>query len=314
MAAGGGRKAVIAALLANAGIAVAKFVGFAITGASSMLAEAIHSVADSGNQGLLLLGGARSLRPPSASHPFGYGRVRYFWSFVVAVVLFALGALFSLYEGIEKLREPHDITSAGIAITILVVAIVLETLSFRTAIVEARPLKGERSWWRFVRETKVAELAVVLLEDLGALVGLILALVGVGLTLVLDDPMWDAIGTLSIGALLGLISIILAIEMKSLLVGEGADPTQVKQVREAIEATEGIVEILDLRTQHLGPEEVLIAGQVRMSPELGLDSVIATIDAAEERVREILPFQTYIFLEPDRAERPGEVVQEARRS
>ena len=300
--AGGSRKAVLAALFANAGIAVAKFVGFLITGASSMLAESIHSVADSGNQGLLLLGGARSQRPPSERHPFGYGRARYFWSFVVAVVLFALGALFSLYEGIEKLRHPHEITSLGVAVTILVVGIFLETLSFRTAIVASRPLKGSRTWWRFVRETKVAELAVVLLEDLGALVGLVLALIGVTLAYLTGDPVWDALGTIAIGLLLGLISVILAIEMKSLLLGEGADPQKVGDVRRVLESTDGIEEILDLRTQHLGPEEVLIAGQVRMSPHLDLHGTISAIDRAEQRVRDVLPFRTYIFLEPDTAD------------
>jgi cation diffusion facilitator family transporter len=302
VAASGGKKAIIAALLANAGIAVAKFVGFLLTQASSMLAESIHSVADSGNQALLLLGGNRARREPDANHPFGYGRARYFWSFVVAVVLFALGSLFSLYEGVEKLRHPHELTSPIIAVGILVVAIGLETASFRTAIHEARPLKGTRTWWAFVRETKVPELPVVLLEDLGALVGLVIALIGVGLAVVTGDPVWDALGTLAIGTLLGIISVILAIEMKSLLMGEGADPVHAAAMRDALERTDGIEEILDLRSQHIGPEELLVAGQVRMASGLDLDGVIRSIDTAESRMREAVPYTARIFLEPDHAD------------
>src|SRR5688500_2690734 len=235
MAGGGhGTRAVVAALLANAGIAIAKFVGFIITGSASMLAESIHSAADSGNQGLLLLGGKRARRAADATHPFGYGRERYFWAFVVALVLFSLGGAFAIYEGISKIRHPHPVDSPEVAVGILVLAILLETFSFRTAVVEANHVRGDAGWWQFIRRSKNPELPVVLLEDLGALVGLVLALAAVGTTLATDDPIWDGIGTLSIGVLLTVIAIVLAIEMKSLLIGETADATVEASIRAAI--------------------------------------------------------------------------------
>ena len=299
--AGGSTKAVVTALFANAGIAVAKFVGFLITGASSMLAESIHSVADSGNQGLLLLGGARAQRSATAQHAFGYGRARYFWAFVVSVVLFALGGMFSLYEGVQKLLHPHEVTSLGVAIGILVLGLALEGFALRTAMNEAQPLRRGRSWWRFVRETKVPELAVVLLEDLGALIGLTLALVGVVLASVTGNPAWDAVGTLCIGALLLVISVVLAVEMQSMLLGESADPADVDVIRTTLSGTDGITEVLDLRTQHLGPEQVLVAGQIRMDGSLRADEVVAVIDGAERAVRHALSYRVDIFLEPDTA-------------
>lgn len=241
MAGGGhGNKAVVAALLANAGIAVAKFVGFAITGSASMLAESIHSVADSGNQGLLLLGGKRARKRADEEHPFGYGRERYFWAFVVALVLFSLGGAFATYEGISKIRQPHDVESPGVAIGILLFAILLETFSFRTAIVEANHVREGAPWWQFIRRSKNPELPVVLLEDLGALVGLGLALAAVVATLVTDDPLWDGIGTLSIGVLLSVIAVVLAMEMKSLLLGETADARVQAAIRAAIEGEPGV--------------------------------------------------------------------------
>ena len=222
MSASGGTKAIIAALLANAGIALAKFVGYLVTGSSSMLAEAVHSVADTSNQGLLLLGGKRAQRAATAEHPFGYGRDRYFYSFVVALLLFSLGSVFALYEGIHKLESEEPLTSPLVAVIILVVAIGLEGFSFRTAIAESRPLKGRLSWWGFIRQSKSPELPVVLLEDFGALIGLVLALLGVGLTVLTGNPVFDALGTIAIGVLLGVIAVILIVEMKSLLIGEGA--------------------------------------------------------------------------------------------
>src|SRR5688572_21687581 len=214
MAAGGhGTKAVIAALFANMGIAVSKFIGYAITGSASMLAEAIHSVADSGNQGLLLLGGHRARRKADETHPFGYGRERYFWAFIVSLVLFSLGGAFAIFEGIEKIRHPHDLDSAGIAIAILVVAIGLETFSFRTAIVESNKVRGDATWWQFIRRSKNPELPVVLLEDLGAEVGLFIALGAISTSIITDDPIYDGIGTLMIGFLLTIIAIVLAVEM-----------------------------------------------------------------------------------------------------
>ena len=295
----GNRKAVVAALLANAGIAVAKFVGFLITGASSMLAESVHSVADSGNQGLLLLGGARARRRATTSHPFGYGRERYFWAFVVALVLFTLGSVFSLYEGYEKLRHEHAVESPGVAIAILAVAIVLEIISFRTAVREAERQRGDESWWAFIRHSKTAELPVVLLEDLGALVGLVLALAGVCLAAVTGNPVWDAIGTIAIGILLGVIAVILVIEMRSLLIGESATPETVDRIRQAIESDGGVRRLIHMRTQHLGPEELLVGAKIELDPSLSFADVVKVVNATEQKVRAAVSEACILYPEPD---------------
>lgn len=300
MAAGGGhgKKAVIAALIANAGIAVAKFVGFLITRSSAMLAESIHSLADAGNQGLLLYGAAVGGRPADERHPFGYGRARYFWAFVVAIVLFSLGALFSLYEGLEKLRHPHELDSPLVAIGILSVAILLEMGSIRVAIREAQAVKGQESWWSFIRHSKSAELPVVLLEDAGALIGLVLALAGVTLTAVTHDAMWDAIGTLSIAALLGVIAVVLAVEMQSLLIGEAASPAQIALIRERIAGVPAIGRVIDLRTVHLGPEDIMVSVKAAMAPDLSVAEAARAIDEAEAAVRQAVPEARVIFIEP----------------
>jgi cation diffusion facilitator family transporter len=285
-------------MLANAGIAVAKFVGFMITQASSMLAEAIHSVADSGNQALLLLGGRQAELPESEERPFGHGRERYFWSFVVAVVLFALGSLFSLFEGYDKLRHPHEPASLSVAIGILVVAIVLEILSFRTACIEANRVRGRESWWGFIRHTRNPELPVVLLEDFGALFGLILALIGVLLAQFVD-PVFDAYATIAIGLLLGAIAVLLAIEMKSLLIGEPARPDDLAEIRAAIEETPEVQRLIHLRTQHLGPDELLVAAKVEFDGHLTFDEVARVIGDIEQRVRQRVPQVEYSYIEPD---------------
>jgi cation diffusion facilitator family transporter len=296
---GHGNRAVIAALLANLGIAAAKLVGFLLTGASSMLAEAFHSVADSGNQAMLIAGGRVAERAPDRQHPFGHGRVRYFAAFLVAVVLFTLGSLFSLYEGFEKLRHPHELESAEVAIAILVVALVLEGLSLRTAVREADPLRGQQSWWSFIRTTKKPELAVVLLEDTAAELGLTFALAGVGLAAVTGDPVWDALGTLAIGALLAVVAVVLGIEMYSLLVGEAASPEEQAAIRQAILSTGGVAGLVQLRTLHLGPDDVLVVGGLQLDREQSADDAARVIDQAEERVREVLPKARIIYLEPD---------------
>ena len=299
MAAGGGKKAIVAAMLANAGISVAKFVAFLATRSASMLAESIHSVADTSNQGLLLLGGRRAQQDASELHQFGYGRERYFWSFVVALVLFTLGGLFATYEGIEKIRHPHEITSPGWAIGVLVIGIVLEAYSFRTAIVEARPLKGDRTWWQFIRQARTPELPVVLLEDAGAQFGLVLALIGVGLATLTDNPVWDGIGTLSIGILLIAIAIVLTIEMRSLLLGEAATPAAHASLVAALSSTAGIERVIDLRSQHFGPEELLVAGKVQITGTMSVAAATDVVDAAEAAMREAVPTATRIYLEPD---------------
>lgn len=311
MSAGGdghGNKAVIAALLANAAIAVAKFVGFLVTGSSAMLAESVHSVADSGNQGLLLLGGKRAKKAADEEHPFGYGRERYFWAFVVALVLFSLGGLFSLYEGFHKLeesREGGELNAPGVAIGILLFAAVAEAFSFRTAIVESKKVKGDQTWWRFVRTAKSPELPVVLLEDLGALVGLLLALVGVVLAAVTGDLIWDALGTMAIGVLLLVIAVFLVIEMKGLLMGEGGTPQDVAKVRAALVDGSAVTSIIHLKTMHIGPDELLVAAKIGVSPSLTVAELAAAIDGAEGRVRAAVPLARAIYLEPDLRREPA---------
>jgi cation diffusion facilitator family transporter len=294
----GGARAIVAALLANAGIAAAKFVGFLVTGASSLLAESVHSLADTANQALLLLGRRTSRRRATPEHPFGYGRDRYFYSFVVALLLFTLGSVFAVYEGIEKIAHPEPLTTPIVGVAILLVAAILEGFSFRTAVRESTPLKGSVSWWRFLRQARAPELPVVLLEDTGALVGLVFALLGVVLSLVTGDPVWDGVGTVGIGVLLGAIALFLIVEMKSLLIGEGATPEELRTIVAALQA--GRVErVIHIRTQYLGPDELLVAAKIALVSDLPLADVARAIDDAERRVRGSVPAARLIYLEPD---------------
>ncbi|CAO5187478.1 Cation diffusion facilitator family transporter [Frankia sp. AiPs1] len=295
----GGTKAVLAALAANLGIAVTKFVAFLFTQSSSMLAESIHSVADSGNQGLLLLGQRQSARPADEEHPFGYGRARYIAGFLVGIVLFSVGGLFSVYEGIEKIRHPHELESGLIAIVVLALAVGMETFSFTTAIRESNHTRGDRSWWRFVREARAPELPIVLLEDLAAELGLLFALTGVGLTLLLDDPIWDGAGTLAIGILLLVVAILVAVEAYGMLVGEAATPATVATIRATLAAAPGVNAVIHLRTLHLGPDELLVAAKIGMAPSVTMREVATTIDGAEAALRAAVGAQLRIFLEPD---------------
>jgi cation diffusion facilitator family transporter len=305
MSTGGGRKAIIAALLANLGIAITKFIAWAISGSASMLAEAVHSVADTGNQGLLLLGSRRSKRRPDADHPFGYGRERYVYAFVVAIILFSVGGVFSIYEGIDKLTHPHELTNAWLPLLVLVIAIGLESFSLRTAVRESNHVRGEQSWVQFVRHAKAPELPVVLLEDVAALTGLVFAFLGVGLTVITGDSVWDAVGTLAIGVLLVLVAVILGIETKSLLVGEGARPADVTSIRDAINEEAAVEALIYLKTLYLGPEELLVAAKVAFSPRKKLAEVAAAINALEARVRSAVPIARVIFIEPDIYHQPG---------
>jgi cation diffusion facilitator family transporter len=298
VSASGGSRAVLAALLANLGIAVIKFIAFLLTASASMLAEAVHSLADTGNQALLLLGGKRSRRSATPEHPFGFGRDRYVYGFLVALVLFSVGGLFALYEGVHKIANPHHLDSPAIAIGVLVVAIGLESWSFRTAIGEAREVKGDANWPQFIRRAKVPELPVVLLEDFAALVGLTLALFGVGLSTILDAPVWDGIGTAGIGVLLIGVAVVLIIETKSLLLGEAASPAVIVRIENAL-LGEGILRVIHQRTLHLGPDEVLLAAKVALAPASSLAEVALAIDAAEARVRAAEPTARVIYLEPD---------------
>ncbi|MFJ8648964.1 cation diffusion facilitator family transporter [Streptomyces sp. NPDC093546] len=299
MSASGGTKAIVAALAANLAIAVAKFVAFVFSGSSSMLAESVHSLADSGNQGLLLLGGKKAQREATPQHPFGYGRERYIYAFLVSIVLFSVGGMFAIYEGYEKIKHPHEIEAWYWPVGVLVFAIIAETFSFRTAIKESNQIRGNLSWKEFVRRAKAPELPVVLLEDLGALVGLILALVGVSLALVTGDGVWDGIGTLCIGILLILIAIVLAAETKSLLLGEAAGVDEVKKIEESLVDGTTVTGIIHMRTLHLGPEELLVAAKIAVRHDNTAAEVAAAIDAAEERIRAAVPIARVIYLEPD---------------
>jgi cation diffusion facilitator family transporter len=298
LSAHGGNKAVVAALGANFGIAVIKFIAVAITGSSSMLAEGVHSVVDSGNQGLLLLGGKSAKRRATPEHPFGYGRDRYVYAFLVALMLFSAGGLFALYEGVEKIRHPHHLESVIVAVVVLLVAIGLESCSLRTGVKVWRPRKGEQSWSQFIRHAKVPELPIVLLEDVAALVGLVLALLGVGIASIADEPVWDGIGTCAIGVLLIAVAVILVIETKSLLLGESAARVEVSAIESAL-AGPGVERVIHLRTMHLGPEELLVGAKIAMPCGATLVDVATTIDAAEARVRAAVPTARVIYLEPD---------------
>jgi len=295
----GSRRAIAAAFLANLGIAVAKFAAFLITGAASMLAEAVHSLADTGNQGLLILGATRAKQKATPEHPFGFGRERYFWAFVVAMVLFALGSVFAIHQGIDKLRHPHEVASPAVAIAVLVLAIALESWSFRTAIVAAQSVRGSKSWWSFIRRSKSPELPVVLLEDFGALFGLVIALVGVTLAAVFGDPRFDAIGSIVIGALLGVIAVVLAVEMKSLLIGESAGKEIRDAIQRTIEESPLVRNLIHMRTLHLGPDELLVAIKVEFDASLDLPGLASAINDLESAIRRQTPIAKMIYVEPD---------------
>ena len=296
---GHGTKAVVAALFSNAAIAIAKFVGFLVTHSSSMLAESVHSLADTGNQGLLLLGGRRAKRAADEEHPFGYGRERFFWGFVVALVLFTLGSMFAIYEGIHKIEHHEPLRSPEWAIGILLFAMVAEGFSFRTAVKEAKAVKGDASYWQFIRRAKTPELPVVLLEDFGALVGLVFALCGVGMAVITGDGVWDGYGTLAIGILLGVIAVILVVEMKSLLIGESANRKDMEAMRAAIEIEPEVMRVIHIKASHIGPEEILLGAKVEFQHDLTVVEVAAAIDRVERTIRAQVPAARVIYLEPD---------------
>ncbi|NBO26083.1 MAG: cation diffusion facilitator family transporter [Actinobacteria bacterium] len=295
----GGTKAVVAALLANTGIAISKFVAFAITGSTSMLSEAIHSVADSLNQVLLLVGGKRSRRVADDHYQFGYGRVRYIYGFMVAIVLFMVGGIYSLYEGWHKWSHPEPVTDYWIAIGVLTIAIILETLSFRTAIIEANKVRGKRSFAKFVRDARQPELPVILLEDFGALIGLVFALIGVGAAVVTGDGRWDGMGAMAIGSLLIAIAVILVREMAGMLIGEGALPEEHAAVKAALESAPLVERVIHLRTLHVGPDALLVGAKIAITQFQTAEDIARGIDEAERLLRIEVPSAKYVFLEPD---------------
>lgn len=299
MSASGGTKAIIAALLANTGIAVTKFIAAFFSGSSSMLAEGVHSVADAGNQALMLLGGKMAKRKADREHPFGYGRERFVYAFVVSIILFSVGGVFSLYEGYNKLTHPHPLDVPWLPIVVLLIAIALESFSLRTAVIESNHVRGDQSWVQFVRHAKQPELPVVLLEDIAALLGLVFALGGVGLTIITGNPMWDAIGTLCIGVLLVLVAVILGIETKSLLVGEGATMADSDAIRDAINAHQKVEALIHMKTLYLGPDELMVAAKVAFGKNSRMTDVAVNINALEHSIREAVPAARVIYIEPD---------------
>jgi cation diffusion facilitator family transporter len=299
MSTSGGNRAIVAALLANVGIAIIKFVAFLFSGSSSMLAESVHSLADTGNQGLLLLGGRRSRKQADEAHPFGYGRERFVFAFVVSIILFSVGGVFSIWEGIQKLGSPHPLENPWIPVIVLVLSIVLEAFSFRTAVRESRHVRGKESLPRFIRHAKAPELPIVLLEDFAALVGLTLAFLGVGLTIITGNGVFDGISTLCIGTLLVLVAIVLGIETKSLLVGEGASPADLTAIRDAINAHPDVEALIHIKTLYLGPDELLVGAKIAFASKKKLVDVAAAIDAVEASIREAVPIARVIYLEPD---------------
>ena len=299
MSSEGSTKAILAALGANIGIAITKFFAAAVSGSASMFAEGIHSVADSGNQVLLIIGGKRAKRQATATHPFGYGRSRYIYAFMVSIVLFSVGGLFSILEGWEKLNHPHELEQAWLPLTVLGVAIGLESFSLYTALKAAKEERGTASLYQFIRHAKSPELPVVLLEDMAALLGLVLAFGGVGLTVLTGDPIWDAIGTLAIGVLLVLVAVILGAETSSLLVGEGATASDNDKIESALRATRGVNSIIHMKTLFLGPEELMVAAKIAVDVDITGKDIAAIINDAEARIRAEVPTARVIYLEPD---------------
>jgi cation diffusion facilitator family transporter len=296
----GSRRAIFAAFAANLGIAISKFVGFLITGSAGLLAEAAHSLADTGNQALLMLGGKRAERAPTPQHQFGYGNERYFWAFVVALVLFSTGGLFALYEGIEKLIHPHEAENIGVAVAILLVAVALESYSLRTAVREIRHIKPpSMSYWQFVRTSKHPELPVVLLEDVGAEIGLFFALAGLALTSMTGNARWDAMGSVAIGVLLVVIALVLAVRMKALLIGESATSDEQNEIIDALTSTPQVERLIHLRTLYLGPDEMLVAAKLGFAANMSLPQIAEAVDAAEAAVRDRVAAVDLIYLEPD---------------
>jgi len=294
-----GTKAVVAAFLANTGIAITKFIAWSFSGSASMLAEAIHSVADAGNQLLLLLGGRLAKKQATPDHPFGYGRERYVWAFIVALVLFSVGGIFSIVEGISKLQNPHELEVVWLPLLVLSIAIVLESFSFRTAIKESNKVRGKAGWWAFIRKSKSPELPVILLEDLAALVGLVIAFIAVGLTAITGNSLFDAIGTLCIGVLLIAVAAILAVEMKSLLIGEGATREDNARIAALLNAHKGVESVIHMKTLYLGPDELMVAAKVAFPPQSDIEHVSRTINDLEADLRTQVPHARVIYIEPD---------------
>ena len=306
MSTSGGNRAIVAAMLANFGIAITKLIAALFSGSGAMLAEAVHSFADTINQVLLLIGGRRSKKAADEEHPFGYGRARFLYGFLVAIILFTVGGAYSIYEGVHKLQNPEPLEVPWLPIVVIIISMVLEGFSFRTARHESLPFKGSGSWISFIRRAKAPELPIVLLEDTAALTGLAFALLGVGLTIITGNPLFDSIGTLLIGALLILVALILGIETKSLLLGEGASPENVATIRDAINAHPIVESLIHMKTLYLGPDELMIAAKVAFPKATRLVEIATAIDALEADIRSRIPAARVIYIEPDLYQPPGQ--------
>ena len=299
MSSHGSTRAIFAALGANTGIAITKFFAAGVSGSASMLAEAIHSVADAGNQILLLIGGKRAQREASKAHPFGYGRRRYIYAFMVSIVLFSVGGMFSIVEGFNKLSHPHELENAWIPLVVLGISIALETFSLITALKAAKEERGKTSLVKFIRHAKSPELPVVLLEDMAALLGLVFAFIGVGMTVITHEAIWDAIGTLAIGILLVAVAVILGIETSSLLIGEGATDKDDRAITKALEESAGVDRIIHMKTLYLGPDELMVAAKIAVPAKATAADIAKTIDGAEANIRKAVHAARVIYLEPD---------------
>lgn len=291
-------RAILYAFLANAGIAVAKTWAAWLTGSGSMLAEAIHSYADTGNQVLLFLGLKQSVKPPDAEHPLGYGMLSYFWSFVVAMLLFSIGGLFSIYEGIHKFQNPEPLSQVWVAIVVLVIAIGLELFSLLGCLREIRQVRGDRPFRLWLRQTRNSELVVVLGEDVAALLGLCLALIFISLAMISGNPIFDAIGSMSIGVVLIVISVFLSMRVQSLLVGRSADPLIQEAIDKVIRDDEDIEHVFNTITMQMGPYTML-AAKIKLKSGIDIDTAVDDINKLEVRLKKEIPNLKWCFIEPD---------------
>jgi cation diffusion facilitator family transporter len=292
------QRTIFYALGANVGIFAAKLVAAIFTGSGAMMAEAVHSLADCGNQGLLLFGLKRAKRPPTPDYPLGYGKEIYFWSFLVALMLFSVGGAFSLYEGLHKLQHPLPLSRPWLAVAVLVFGIVLESVSMRACMIEVNKVRDGRSLWRWFRESRHSELIVIFGEDLAALFGLVFALIAIGLTMATGNPAYDAFGTLGIGALLVVVAVFVAVEVKALLIGQSVAPERRREICEFLNARPEIREVYNVITLQLGAE-VMVAVQAGMDPELRTTDLIAQINVIEVDMRHAFPEVKWSFFEPD---------------
>lgn len=294
-------RAILLALGANVAIFVAKLVAALVTGSGAMLAEAVHSLADCGNQGLLLLGMRQSRRPPSREYPLGWGRALYFWSFLVAMLLFSLGGMFSVYEGIHKLTAPEPLSHPWLAVGVLIFGIVAEGISMRGCLHEMAKVRHGRSLWRWFRESRSSELLVIFGEDSAALIGLMLALVAVLATAYTGNLLYDALGTIAIGVLLVVVAVLLSVQVKALLIGRGVEPERRQEMLDFLCARAEVAEVFNLLTLHMGPE-VMVAIKARMAPMPSATAAVEAINAVERDFRTRFEEVRWSFFEPDIAD------------